>query len=452
MVQPIRADLGLTDVQIGLLQGVAFGLFYAVFAFPLGWLADRYSRQAVVFSCVIGWSLATTACGLAQTFWQLAVARFGVGIGEGGLTPSAFRMLADAFPRRRMALAIGIFGAGASIGGPLATILGGALVEWAQAGRHVLPLVGEVRPWQLVFLILGPPGALLAPLIFLTTKAAETNSEAAATPDAEQPPAEQGTYGAFLRSRATYLCLHFMSFTFIMVLAVAMAAWTPTFFQRRFGLAIGDIGLALGLVSGVAGVAGFMGGGWLADRWFASGRRDAHLRYFAIGMPIISISAVLAFAVVDRPAYAFALLAIPHLLMPFTGPAVAHLQMSTPEQFRGRTTALFTMSFNVIGMTAGPVAVAAMTEWLFKDPGKIGLSLAILAAVTGVLGTTSFLLALRPARRAIEAASVLYLQDPAPIPGRVGEADVRLEARFRFGKRSLNTICCRFYNRDGGHD
>jgi MFS family permease len=89
LVKPIRDDLHIADVQIRLLYGAAFGPFYAVFSFPLGLLADRWSRKSVIYLCITGWSLATTACGLANSFWQLAVARFGVGIGEGGLSPAA---------------------------------------------------------------------------------------------------------------------------------------------------------------------------------------------------------------------------------------------------------------------------------------------------------------------------------------------------------------------------
>ncbi|HEY3696174.1 MFS transporter [Phenylobacterium sp.] len=402
LVRPIREDLHISDVQVSLLYGVSFGLFYAVFSFPLGWLADRWSRRGVIYLCITGWSLATAACGLANSFWQLAVARFGVGVGEGGLSPAAYRMLGAAFPKRRMALTLGIFGAGASLATPISQIVGGRLVDWAvRIGGVTLPVLGDVKPWQLVFLILGPPGVLLAPLIFLIPR--ETRNAAA---HAAQPaPAVAGGdgFGAFLRSRWRYLTLHFLGFGLIAMLSYGVGGWTPTFFERRFGMHMSEIGLYLGLVAGGFGMVGFVGGGWVADRWFSRGVKDAHLRYYVIGLPVTTLATVLAFTVVDRPAYAFGLLAFIFLLLPFTGPAVGHLQLSTPVEFRGRTTALFTMVFNILGMTLGPLIVALLTEHVFRDPAKVGLSIALMTGVLGVVALVIFCFSLKPAREAIAA-------------------------------------------------
>jgi MFS family permease len=401
LVKPMREDLQVSDVQVSLLIGVAFGLFYAVFAFPLGWLADRWSRKGVIFLCITGWSLATTACGLANSFRELAAARFGVGIGEGGLSPAAYRILGGAFPKRRMALALGVYGAGASLASPISNIVGGRLVDWAVAnGGAVLPLVGEVKPWQVVFLLLGPPGLLLAPLIFLIPR----EKKAAPAPTAAAEPAEpDGGFAAFLRRRWLYLTLHFLGFGVLAITSYGLGGWTPTFFQRRYGMSMGEIGLYIALVVGGSGMIGFMGGGWLVDRWFASGVKDAHLRYFVYGIPVITLAAILAFSVADRPALSFACMFFIHLLLPFTGPAVGHLQLATPVEYRGRTTALFTMVFNILGMTLGPLIVALLTEHVFHDAAKVGLSMALMAGVLGVVAFALFALNLKPGRAAIAA-------------------------------------------------
>jgi MFS family permease len=400
LVKPIREDLHITDVQVSLLYGAAFGLFYAIFSFPLGWLADRWSRHGVIYWCITAWSLATTACGLAGSFGQLAVARFGVGIGEGGLSPAAYRMLGDAFPKRRMALALGIFGAGASLATPISQIVGGRLVDWAtRLGGLNLPVLGEVRPWQLVFLILGPPGILLAPLVFLIPRAARATAPA---PVAAGGKKGDG-FGAFLLSRWRYLTLHFLGFGVIAIISYGVGGWTPTFFQRRFGMTMSDIGLYLGLVAGGFGMIGFAGGGWVVDRWFATGVKDAHLRYYVYGLPVITLAAVLAFGVVDRAAMAFGLVSFIYLLLPFTGPAIGHLQLVTPVEFRGRTTALFTMVFNILGMILGPLIVALLTEHVFHDPAKIGLSMATMTGVLGVVALGIFWLNLKVGREAIAA-------------------------------------------------
>lgn len=402
LVKPIREDLGASDVEISLLYGLSFALFYAVFSFPLAWLADRWSRRGVIYSCITIWSFATAACGLAHSFWQLAAARFAVGFGEGGLSPSAYRMLGESFPKRRLGLALGIFGAGATLASPISLMLGGRLVDWAtRHGAVVIPVIGEARPWQLVFLILGPTGVLLAPFIFL---ARSDSGKSAPRPSLPEEPVDGQSFLAFLRSRWLYLTLVTLGFSANALFSYGFAAWAPTYFQRHFGLAMSQIGADLALVIGVAGSLGYIGGGWITDKWFARGVRDAHFRYFVYALPAVIVAAVLAFALADRPAYAFAALACFLVLLPSTAPAAGHLQLATPVRFRGRLMALFIMVFSIIGMTAGPLAVALLTEHVFHDSAKVGLSIATTVAVAGTFAFLMFLASLKPAREAIEAA------------------------------------------------
>jgi MFS family permease len=406
LVAPVREDLRISDVDIGLMQGLTFGIFYALFSFPLGWLADRFSRRWVIFFCISGWSLATTACGLSGTFWQLAAARLCVGVGEAGLAPAAYRIIGDQFPPRRLGMALGIFSAGGSLGLPIAIIVGGAIVTWAESqGSMGMPILGEVKPWQLVFLVLGPPGLLIAPLIFIAPRDARIRKQSPGQA-ALEPPREQSSsgYGKFLRSRWRYLILHFSGFSLIALIAYGAGAWAPTYFQRRFGMSMVEIGMLFGTISAVCGVVGHAGWGWVVDRWYSRGVKDAHIRLYAITFPVVAIGVVLAYGVADSPIWAFGLLPIVHLLMPFSGPAVGHLQLSTPVEYRGRTTALFAMTFNIIGATLGPLIVAVLTEHVFGDPNKVGLAIATMAAVAGVLGTIIFISCLKPARDAISAA------------------------------------------------
>lgn len=404
VVGPIQKSLQITDVQMSLLLGLAFGLFYALFAFPLGWLADRWSRRGVIWLCMSGWSLATTGCGLAQSFWQLAAARVAIGMGEGGLPPAAYRMIAEAVPKRRLALAIGLFGAGASLGSPLAIMVGGVLVQKAtEHGTVVLTILGAVEPWQLVFLVLGPPGLLIAPIIFLVPRT-RSDRDVSARDSASPRSARGDGFPRFLRSRRRYLSLHFLGFGLITLLGYGVMVWAPTFFVRRFGLNIAEVATHLGLVTGGAELIGFPGGGWVVDRWHALGVDDAHLRYFVFVTPLAGACAVLAFAVAKDPFYAFVFLGGVHMLVPFTGPAVGHLQLATPEAYRGRVNALFTLSFNLIGLTFGPLVVALLTEHVFKDPSKIGLSAATLGAFVGVSATVVFIAALAPAREAVRSS------------------------------------------------
>jgi MFS family permease len=406
LVKPIQQSFHVSDVQIGLLYGMAFGLFYAFFSFPLGWLADRWSRRGVIYFCITIWSLATAACGLADSFWALALARFAVGFGEGGLAPAAYRMLGDAFPKRRMGLALGIFGAGAGIAGPISYLLGGRLVDWAiHIGGATLPLVGHVQGWQLVFLILGPPGVLLAPLIFLAPGRARSGeaTPAAVSPASDAPDTSQIGLIAFIRSRWLYLLLTFVGFGFAALLSYGVAAWAPTFYQRRFGLSMTEIGTGLALVNGAATVFCFAGAGWITDRWFARGVADAHFRYFVLCLPFLVIAGVFALVFADQPWMAFAGMGFVWLLVPSSAAAATHLQLATPHHLRGRVSALFVMVFNVVGLTTGPVVVALLTEHVFHDPAKIGLAIAGTLAVSGIAAFVLLLAAMKPARQAIAA-------------------------------------------------
>jgi MFS family permease len=413
LVKPIRQSLGVSDVQISLLYGLAFGLFYALFSAPLGWLADKWSRRWVIFLCITIWSLATAACGLANSFWALAAARFAVGFGEGGLSPAAYRMLGDAFPRRRIGLAVGLFGAGASLSSPVSQLLGGRLVDWAaQIGGMTLPIIGHLQPWQLVFVVMGLPGVLLAPVMFLTPKEKAADkapapvetivATAAPATDAQATVALQSlTLMAFLRTRWLYLALVFLGFGFVGMFSYGVAAWMPTFFQRHFGLSMTTIGANLAVVAGLAGAVSFVVGGAVSDRLFARGMRDGHFRYFLICLPVLVAAGVIAFVVMGQASLAFAAVACFYLVTPTTAPAVAHLQLATPPHLRGQVMALFNMTFNIIGLTTGPLFVALLTEHVFKDPGKIGLSIATVLALSGTAAFLLFLASLKPARAAI---------------------------------------------------
>ena len=163
MVGPIERDLGITDSQFAILTGGAFGIFYTIMGLPLGWLADRLSRKWIVAAGIACWSVMTAACGLAGSFSQLMLTRIGVGVGEATLSPSAYSMLADYFDRARLPRAMSVYTCGIFIGAGTAMMLGGAVVSAVghTPGIH-LAAIGITHAWQVVFLIVGLPGLVLA--------------------------------------------------------------------------------------------------------------------------------------------------------------------------------------------------------------------------------------------------------------------------------------------------
>ena len=166
LVEPVKRDLAITDTQFSLLSGLAFTLFYTIMGIPFAWLADRGSRRNLIAVSMTFWSVMTAACGLANSFLTLFLARIGVGVGEAGLSPAAYSMIADSFPPEKRARPLTVYAIGAILGVGLALIIGGAVVHWASSAPPVvLPVIGELKTWQLAFLIVSLPGPLLALLL-----------------------------------------------------------------------------------------------------------------------------------------------------------------------------------------------------------------------------------------------------------------------------------------------
>ena len=166
LIEPIKADLGLSDTQLSLLYGFAFALFYTLLGIPIARMADRRNRRTIIMWGVAIWSVMTAICGIARNFGQLFIARMGVGVGEAALSPAAYSLISDSFPPNERARAMSVYTMGLYLGVGLALVLGGVVIEWvASIGTVVLPIFGEIRAWQATFMAVGLPGLLLAGLM-----------------------------------------------------------------------------------------------------------------------------------------------------------------------------------------------------------------------------------------------------------------------------------------------
>ena len=170
LVTPIKEDLGTTDAQMGLLMGFAFAIFYTIAGIPIAKYSDVKSRKMIIAIGIFLWSIMTAVCGLARSFFQLFLARVGVGVGEAALTPAAYSMISDYFSEEKLGRAMAVYKSGAMFGGGLAFIIGGAVVGYVvNSDSIILPLLGEMKPWQMAFIIVGLPGVLIG-LLMLTVK------------------------------------------------------------------------------------------------------------------------------------------------------------------------------------------------------------------------------------------------------------------------------------------
>src|SRR5262245_7551860 len=272
LVRPIRADLGISDTEISLLMGLTFAIFYTLFGIPLGRLADTRSRRTIIAAGIGFWSLMTAGCGLAKNFWQLALMRVGVGVGEAALSPSAYSLIADYFRPERRATAMSVYSMGIFIGSGLAFVLGAAVATFA-AGKEdfVLPVLGTVRSWQLVFLVVGLPGLAVALLLYTirepSRKGARRLTDGAT---ATQPPTTREVWAYLCDNWKTFACLN-LGTALISLSSYAMSSWVPEMFGRRYGWTIRERGTVFGLIVGIAGTLGIVKGGRVGDWRHAGG-------------------------------------------------------------------------------------------------------------------------------------------------------------------------------------
>ena len=398
MVGPIRADLRISDTEFSHLTGFAFVIMYSIMAIPVGWAVDRGNRRNLVALGVAAWSAMTALCGLAGTYGQLFAARVGVGIGESTLSPAAYSLLSDYFRREQLARALSIFALGIPLGSGLALTIGGPLVQSLTASAAVsLPLLGLVKPWHLVFFAVGLPGFVLALLTLAIVREPERRHD----PSRLQPPGEEGvplrdTLRFIWRKRGVYAPAFWGQAAFALF-GYGAATWYPSYLERVHGLTVAEVGTLLGLSTAVLGSLGFVGAGWLTDRWVSRGQADAHLRVgmlYAVGLLVCGVVGPLA------PVKWLAMLFTSGTaLFAFTwlGSCVALVQLVTPSRMRGQVSAVYLFFINLIALGLGPTAVALVTDRVFHDDRRVGGALALVA----VLSIGAGLMVLQRGRRAV---------------------------------------------------
>ncbi|TXR37940.1 MFS transporter [Ectopseudomonas mendocina] len=395
LVEPIRRDLAINDTQMSLLMGLSFALFYTVCGIPLGRVADTRSRRGLIAVGILFWSAATAACGMAKMYWQFLLCRIGVGVGEAALSPAAYSLIADSFPAERRATAISVYSMGVYLGSGLAFLVGGLVIQFASAqGDVTLPLLGEVRPWQLIFLILGVAGVFFTLLMLAIKEPVRRGAGAGVA----VPLSEVGRY---IRANRRTVLLHNFGFAGLAFAGYGSAAWIPTFYIRTYGWDAGQVGIVYGSIVAVFGCLGIVFGGRLADWMAKRGRSDANMRvglFSALG----ALPMVVLFPLMDTAFWASVLMAptVFFLSMPF-GVAPAAIQEIMPNSMRGQASAIYLFVITLIGLGIGPTAVALVTDFVFADDAALRYSLLIVTTLAVLMSIILLAKSLKPYRESV---------------------------------------------------
>ncbi len=378
LLEPIKEELGATDTQMGFLTGFAFAIFYTGFGIPIARWADHGVRRSIIAIGLFSWSVMTAACGLANNFAQLAVARIGVGIGEAAGSPPAHSLISDYFPPEKRASALSIYSVGIPIGAMLGLLAGGWIVEYFN--------------WRVAFFAVSVPGLILAVVLRFTVKEPPHGMS-------ETGPAD--TKSDSLMDVARYL-LSLRSFVLLSVAcgfsafsAYGFGAWVPAFLGRVHHMGHGEIGTWVGIESGIGGAIGMISVGLLADRL---GRRDPR---WLLWIPAISIVIYLPFSVafllVDDKFVALTAYFIPIALgSVYLGPAIALTHQLVRIRMRAVASSILMFFLNLIGMGLGPQAVGIISDALSPEYGVEGLRWSLLAVLSSkFVSIALFLLAAR---------------------------------------------------------
>jgi MFS family permease len=392
IVEPMKRDLQISDTQIGMLQGLAFALLYTFLGLPIARLSDRHSRRAIIAGGVFIWSIMATMCGLARTALQLFVARIGVGVGEAALSPAAYSIITDSFPRSKLGSAFGVYNIGITIGAGVAFLVGGIVVAAvSQAGAtYTLPLLGEVRAWQMVFIVTGAPGIVL-PLLLLTFREparrgimrASSAQPAAAPP---RPPLREVL--AYIWLNRKFYFLHFFALALLAMCGYCVAAWLPTAIIRAYGVSYGQVGKVLGVSTILMNSTGMLLAGILCDRLTRKGRKDAPIIVALISTCGIAVFSCLPTLMPTVTLVWIAIFVSGLTFNAYNGVGPMAVNQVTPNQYRAQVSAVYLFVVNALGLGVGPTLVPLLNDHLFHDPLKIRYSLIIVvlcAALTAII-------------------------------------------------------------------
>jgi MFS family permease len=407
LVPPIKKSFGLSDLQISVLQGAAFSGAYLLMSPVFGRLVDVSTRRNILFPCVIVWSAFTALCGFAGGFFSLFAARSVVGAAEAGMTPAGYSMLSDSFDEKRLGRAMSIYSIGTYLGSGLALLLGGLVLRsaetWDVSG---IPLLSNLEPWQLTFLVVGSIGIPCA-LLLLLVHEPQRRGEAAAS------VMSLGEAKRVLGRERRFYGLFYLGMSLSIVPVYAFPAWLPALATRQFNIPVSQVGIDYGIIVLITGTAGVLCGPTVADWLRRTGVRDQNLRLVVFtNLLVLAACVALAF----RPSYTSVLViggfASFFYSMP-TPMAAAALQIATPNRMRGLITSIYIVIITIMGLGIAPVLVAFFTDKIFGDEARVGDSLALVCGASTLAAAITLFLCLPAYRHLLDRVQAGFEREEA---------------------------------------
>lgn len=401
LVDPIKLDLLLSDVDISFLQGFAFMSAYIICGPLFGRWADSGHRRNILVFGVSMWSICTVLCGMADSFWELFLARAGVGAAEASLAPVAWSLIADYFTKPRLPRAMSIFLLGPSLGAGLALVAGGLVIAFAADLIELIPFFSNMSTWQVTFMMVGFPGLLLALLLFTVREPQRTSfSSEPSTDDRAFSIPEIAQY--IWQDRAFFLRV-FIGMGMLAIVIYGLPTWMPSYLIRHFDANPATVGLQYGVLVLTCGALGIVLGPSFGRLLQRMGYQDSALRSAAICCAVVTVGCVLLpFA----NSYALTLCIAAVITFFYALPqamVASSLQFASPNRLRGIISTLYLFMISVCGLGLAPSVIAFVTDRILGGPEHVGTSLAIVCTFSAAVACWLYVRALRPYREKLAA-------------------------------------------------
>lgn len=389
---PVKAALSLSDTQLGLLQGSAYALPFALASPLLGLLVDRGHRRRLLLAGILLWNVSLLAFGLATGFPSLLASRFVLGLGQACILPAALSLMAIRLGQGQLGRGVSLLTTGSSLGRSVALLAGGALLGWLTTrGSADLPVLGRLAPWQTLFVLAVLPNLVLAAMLLRIRE----------VPALSAPVPRMKSLGWIRRRWRAYLP-HAAAATASVLMIQTLAAWAPTFYVRAFGFTPAESGITLGLIALLAAPCGHLTGGALLDRMRRAGDAAAASRLLALAL-VLTVPATVVMSL--SPGLVISLSGFAALVAVFgfaSPPGLGGIQLLTPRSLRGGVSAFFLATVTLVATGTGPLIVGMLNDAVFGLAG-VGHALLAVFSVTAVLGTGAAIAATHawtlPARR-----------------------------------------------------